>query len=508
MDMSNQPVESDENLEAYLNSDTIYNYARLYFKTCMLFITCDPLQIMNKKSIDLVQRVKITPRYIGRLFVLLMLYFIFKYFGYLMETITKRKSIYFEEVRWNDGADMTTFLTNLINNTSMLYIYQSLISSTVVLLIYIMFVYNKTTLNSLAINLIIQPLKERRRLNKEMVKKFDSIIGQNGIRIWKIGSDFKLSSNQYLNTVEKVKSLRKLINFTPEGTKTRIIQPTVCNDQWIKNLSHYLIWLLGFCVLVVGSLSVALPLLRLLNIIVKRCQDQVAPSRTSCGLIDNVSFGECRWAIEMIIGMNIFGLIMASLVIMMLLTGYVQLVLIYDLEGDLKQVLNNASSMEYNDTLMLTLLVKLLVISKEIKRNVRSVSCLVELFIFCYSLMIFSSIYSGLTNKSGSNAFNVLLFVFNVITLNSILLCWAFIYAKTVKLERLIWSLLSQELIAKAKRKEPISLIIMNSWLRLAHSNDFSDINNSVRPFMMSITYKRVIEINFVVFSLFSFKNM
>lgn len=159
---------------------------------------------------------------------------------------------------------------------------------------------------------------------------------------------------------------------------------------------------------------------------------------------------------------------------------------------------------DHLDVVMLRLFIKLKLTMNENARNGKFLSELLEALISSIGLPVILVILTE--NMKGTDLrearehlFNVSLFV-----LNLVLIGVAFIYAKALAVERVVWSILAHNSL-RIQRKRPLTLegdLISAGWRRLVQNDSLNDKRNSTHPFGMSITFERVLGLNFFVVSL------
>lgn len=160
---------------------------------------------------------------------------------------------------------------------------------------------------------------------------------------------------------------------------------------------------------------------------------------------------------------------------------------------------------------LLRTLIRLLVTKGELRRNANFASRLVESFLSSIGV----SLVLALVGERLDDLQIVWLRNVIIITLwmasNLVLLVCANAFARILDLQRVSWSILARlEMFYEPAQSAQASIwsradsdigTIISHWRRLVCSGALSDLRNSVRPFNMSITYKRAIRLNFLAIS-------
>lgn len=157
------------------------------------------------------------------------------------------------------------------------------------------------------------------------------------------------------------------------------------------------------------------------------------------------------------------------------------------------------------DTLLLRILVKLKVCENEFKKNTAFITEIIQSFLCMMGTVIFVTLLAGRFHGETIGLLKQNALIFAWVANNILLIIWSHTFARTVKLEKISWSLLAQiQVRLKQTNRNCMKDFVSMSWQKEITGGSLSDSRNSVRPFGMSITYERAIEFNFVVVSLAS----
>lgn len=159
--------------------------------------------------------------------------------------------------------------------------------------------------------------------------------------------------------------------------------------------------------------------------------------------------------------------------------------------------------------------IKLVVALDEIKKTARLVGRSFESFLVLASLVILIAFLTNIVNGTETHLIQVVLLVIYWSLTNPILFACAFVFSRTVKLEKIAWSILANLSTYQATvlRKTNLRLyssnegligVLAKRWRRLVKSCALSDCRNSISPFGMNLTYRQVLRMNFAVISIVS----
>lgn len=160
---------------------------------------------------------------------------------------------------------------------------------------------------------------------------------------------------------------------------------------------------------------------------------------------------------------------------------------------------------------LLRTLVKLLVTKDELRRNANFVSQIVESFLSSMGVSLVLALLGERLDDLKIVWLRSVIIITIWMALNLVLLVCANAFARIIDLQRVSWSILARlEMFnepthsaqVRIKNREASDLdAIVSHWRKFICSGALSDLRNSVRPFKMSITYRRAIRLNFLIIS-------
>lgn len=154
--------------------------------------------------------------------------------------------------------------------------------------------------------------------------------------------------------------------------------------------------------------------------------------------------------------------------------------------------------------------IKLVVTSDEMKHTARFIGTVTELILEMIGYLIFTIFVSFIYNGFAVQMTHVVLFINCFLLTNPMMLACSYVFARTVALEKVAWSILAELSIYLTQRKgyprlynsnEQIE-VLATRWRRLVHSHALSDQRIASSPFGLRMTYKQVINIDFFIITI------
>lgn len=168
------------------------------------------------------------------------------------------------------------------------------------------------------------------------------------------------------------------------------------------------------------------------------------------------------------------------------------------------------------ETTLLRTLVKLAISEREIKECAQANGKFVEAILLSMGVSLIGAFIGMKVDGDQMRVFRNIALLFIWLATNGVLLGCAYVFSRTIRVEKQAWSILAhlkaEEIkISKDRLIYGISLgrgafdeALVDRWTRLVTSYGLSDGRISVRPFGLSITYGRTLRINFLALSLAS----
>lgn len=160
------------------------------------------------------------------------------------------------------------------------------------------------------------------------------------------------------------------------------------------------------------------------------------------------------------------------------------------------------------DTNILRTLIKLLLTEEELRKNADFISRITESFLTSMTCSLLLMFVGERLDDIQLGWFRSVIIAVIWLGLNLVIVTCADMYARIIHLEQVAWSILARisanaSLLSKEQVVLPTTRIssLDEDWRRLVCGHTLSDLRKSVRPFNMSLTYKRVIKLNFLVVS-------
>lgn len=164
---------------------------------------------------------------------------------------------------------------------------------------------------------------------------------------------------------------------------------------------------------------------------------------------------------------------------------------------------------------LLTTYIRTIIAGDEIRTAARLVTQHLETFLVLVCISIFLIF---MTNKIGgfeSRFAPMLLLLLIWLGNNPILIGCAFVFSRTIELEKTAWSILAElgiynDLIIRATGLQPYYFkgrlidLLAKRWRKLVQSHSLSNQRNSIRPFGISLNHQHVLQVNFLVITLAS----
>lgn len=263
---------------------------------------------------------------------------------------------------------------------------------------------------------------------------------------------------------------------------------------------------------------------------------QIMYSRENCTFSEVFNWRDILAFIELSIGVYCFGILIVFDIITIISNTICQLESARSIREDLSKYLNdirtfnrkngeknsisysNSELIALNEALdkfgeqlmaeMLLYLIKTTLSEVDLKSNAIYITQIVESFLITFAMGILSSLLSSRLNGLDIRIFRMGVFMATIAGANLILATSAFVYAKITDNEKIGWSILAQNSIRSSfESKEYGSSendVFTTGWRKLILSRGLSDERNAISVFGMKITFKRVLELNFLVISLIS----
>lgn len=164
---------------------------------------------------------------------------------------------------------------------------------------------------------------------------------------------------------------------------------------------------------------------------------------------------------------------------------------------------------EFIDSTLIDALIGVKLFDSKSKQTAKTMSSLMHVVIGIGLLQSISTFLSILGDRATTlaNYYDAKVLVFSIAWAytNSVILICALLFAESLKLNKLIWSLLSEVLVRmddedQLVTKDPLSII----WIKFNRNEVFNSLH-AVRYFGIKLTFKMALEVNFFVFSYLMF---
>lgn len=156
--------------------------------------------------------------------------------------------------------------------------------------------------------------------------------------------------------------------------------------------------------------------------------------------------------------------------------------------------------------------VNLTITGHEVKKTVLVIGAFVEIYLTVSSAAILIIFLISMVNGSSSDMIEEVLLATYWLLTNPILFASAYVSTRTIKLEKIAWSVLAE--LAKYRTSfvhrgnmrlyrsnDRLFTVLERRWRRLVESYALSDRRNSIRAFGLSLTYGQVLSLNFFLMS-------
>lgn len=163
--------------------------------------------------------------------------------------------------------------------------------------------------------------------------------------------------------------------------------------------------------------------------------------------------------------------------------------------GEKRQYLNDA---------LLKMLVKTKTSLDEFRAQAEYISEQVSSIIVFFGSSLVMQLTVGLLNGPDIRDLRLNVIWFMWISANAILFLCAYQYSKITMVQKIGWSILAQLLPGPVEEPELFYLDpLVSGWLRFIGQGAFTDVRNSIRPFLgVSLTFRQIIQLNFWITSL------
>lgn len=163
------------------------------------------------------------------------------------------------------------------------------------------------------------------------------------------------------------------------------------------------------------------------------------------------------------------------------------------------------------DTILLRTFMKLIMTEDDVRSSSHFISKTLDTFLFSMGFSLILSLICGKLEFNNLISFEIQflrssLVIWLLIMSNLVLLYCAIHHSNTIKLDKLIWSVIGQMIASANRSKQAYNRDLIGSyWSKVAHGHSINDARNSVLFFrIMSIDFKRLLELNFIFISMAS----
>lgn len=162
--------------------------------------------------------------------------------------------------------------------------------------------------------------------------------------------------------------------------------------------------------------------------------------------------------------------------------------------------------------------IKLVVAIDEMQKTASLIGRSFESFLVLMGLVIVVAFLTNIINGPETRMIQVTLLIIYWSITNPILFACGLVFSRTIRLEKIAWSILAEMSIYQStilrtgglrsysSREDNIEVLVKR-WRRLVKSSTLSDRRNSIRSFGMNLTYGLVLRMNFTVITIASLLN-
>lgn len=179
-----------------------------------------------------------------------------------------------------------------------------------------------------------------------------------------------------------------------------------------------------------------------------------------------------------------------------------------------KFLIKNKNTIEQQniELILLRTYIKLILTKDEVQRNAHFIGRILESLFFLSTMPGSLALSMRLFNKSDNDLLVVVSIAIFWLLTNPSLITGAFVYSRTIELEKIAWSILAE--LSVYQDMAPIRInshsfnfesnirVIAGRWRRLIESFALSSLNNSIDPFGTRLTYGRVLSLNYYALSI------
>lgn len=295
-----------------------------------------------------------------------------------------------------------------------------------------------------------------------------------------------------------------------------LMRPPIFSKRWCKELYRISLLLAYFI------LATAIPYaLAVVYALIKSMYESRCASSKKC----TFNAKELLSIFELLLGMGVFLFAIHIQVHTIITNSYTQFTMARTIKRNLDLCVNELAkcNFEYEngrrigdneqdgaldshvDNLLFRTLVRLTVSEEELRRNAAFLSEFVSSFLAVSMACLSIGLIAGRLDGVDLGNFRSISFISVWAATNVLITGCASIFARTLDVEKVAWSILAQSTLRITLRGSSESSridFIATYWRKLVLSYGLSDFRNSVHPYGMAITYKRVIELNFLVLTL------
>lgn len=164
---------------------------------------------------------------------------------------------------------------------------------------------------------------------------------------------------------------------------------------------------------------------------------------------------------------------------------------------------------------LLRILLKLNLFLKEAKNYSQRVGPFIEAYLSCAGFaLILMLLIDRMTDKDMRQLTTFMIYLLWAVT-NVILFSCAYVYSRTIEVEKIAWSILAQlslnyQMALESEQAGLASICIGPTdwitarWRNLVHNHSLSHSRNSIKLFNTSLTYRNALQLNFYIISLAS----
>lgn len=394
---------------------------------------------------------------------------------------------------------------------------------------YLPYLNTKEPLNSMSLRFMMEPEREVKRIDMVLERKLDQFLSSTGVHYANQLTAFSSSktvSFRHPNLVSEFEmfrsSQRKIV--LDQYSCIWKLRPVAYTATWYFALYNFSVPIFVMITIAVIITTANFPQILLSSVLERRCANLGA---SSCELGDVYTWQDWASFMELLTLM----LLSAHMVLLMCVSLFThargQVLMSKEIKQDLRECVNELQlaneslpSAKYTlgsqmdetrhqearvDASSFRTLIKVSVAMQEIKTNIFLITQFLEALIAVAGVALAVALIVGGMEGSRVASIRFVVLWWAWFGGNSLTLTCAYVFARTIESEKVGWSILAQNFLRSRRLNRRLDEdSIATGWLKLVQSGIFSDTRNSARPYGVSVTFRRVLEINFFIASVIS----